>query len=125
MKVFLSRYVEAGLNRGGEDLFLRVTITSEVEPQHAYLTAGLPQAVKAALAALPTDADSSDGTDLWVDEGLLRSHPTEYEFELEPRSEEEVLQMVQSAAFDGAWKQDYRTKEYSVTKDFYIDGNAD
>lgn len=132
MKIELSSKTEHGTNRGGEDLFFVVKATSKVEPSPDVLKAVFEAAWQACLAALPTDSGEED---IWLDseefengattEPELRSHASEcYDFAI-AYSLSEARAKVEKTVLEGDWVKRLKTGTYEVSKEFYVDGNAD
>jgi hypothetical protein len=135
LKIKLEREVVAGLDRGGEDLFLKVravTVGPDAEDalqNREYLEEAFETAWYELLANLPaSEGDDQEGTlgndDLWVQEGLLRSRLTHYEFEIRLPLKE-AKEKVQKVVFGEGWVKKLKTLEFFVEELVYLAGNAE
>jgi len=126
MKIELATGTVHGMDRGGEDLFLEVKATSDVEPNPEYLRGRFADAWGLCLASLPhSQAEADDrGEELWVDGDRLRSYETAYEFKVD-WTIADARAKVEKVIFEGDWVKKLRTGTYEVSEDLHVDGNAD
>lgn len=126
MRIELSTSTVHGTERGGEDLFVEVLCTSEVEPDPAYRQARLEAAWALCLSSLPQSQAEADerSEDLWLEGGRLRSYETEYEFKVN-WTLAEARAKVERVVLEGDWVKRLKTGVYEVREDLYVDGNAD
>lgn len=126
VKATLEFKVEAGTERGGEDVMLLVRLESEVEPA-AVLSDEAFEALKAQLR----DEYGSNDEDAEVrltDDGegeVVRTRASsDYEFSVE-ESAETLFADLKQLVEEGDWNFDRRRKVWWVEQELYRQGNAD
>lgn len=124
MEIIIQEVVTAGTERGGLDHSLLVTVTSKVEPHHAYVTAGFDTWFEAAWNALPESPDEPDHSGLWRDGMQLLGREDDYEQQL-GLSKGAVRDLCRKAVVDGDWSLKLRSKEYVVSEETRVCGNAE
>jgi hypothetical protein len=138
VKVEVSFCQEGGVNRGGEDVWLDVTLKTKTHPNQ--LTTDVVTQALAKLRselALEPDEDlersnevleeeeSEHNEDVWVqDDQLLSRESSSYDFSVD-ESWKDFEAFVRRVARRGDWHQRVKTGVYSVLEEFGRNGNAD
>ncbi len=126
VKATLGFKVEAGTERGGEDVSLLVRLESEVEPA-ALLS---DEALEALKAQLRDEYGSSDEdaevrlTDDGEGEVVRTQASSDYEFRVE-ESAETLFADLKKLVEEGDWNFNRRRKVWWVEQELYRQGNAD
>jgi hypothetical protein len=125
MNVSIETKTVHGTDRGGEDLFLVVELTSEKHPNEL-TEAEVDEAWEATVASLTDDEadDPESSDDLLVKNGVLKSGDTGYGFSVS-KPVAWLKERVRKLAKDGDWMQRVRTGTFIVEEEIFCGGNAD
>lgn len=110
-------HVVAGTDRGGEDLFVRLTGKAEAEPPTAY---GREEVASALFSA---NREHCEFREYDPDEGV-EATSDHYDFAYEA-TWDDFVDLVTQLLNEGDWKHSRKAKTWTLESDHYVDGNAD
>lgn len=118
----LAEKLEAGIHRGGMDVYLEVGMYADSSDD--FTKQNFTKAFNDFIKALPSDLDRNNSCGLWVDGVCIQSFGSEGDFKLDIRIAR-LREDLETLFERGHWWRHTRTGKYKLEAELYRDGNAD